>query len=143
MPPRKRRPRGHIEELASGSFRAIVYAGVDPLTRKPRYLKETSRTYAAAEVALTDLQGQVDDERHPKTNITVAQALDQWLEVATLAETTRDRYEDLIRIYLRPTFGAQPAAKLDAEMLERFYGRLQRCRALCDGALAAATSADR
>jgi integrase len=133
MPPRTRRPRGHIEELASGSFRASVYAGIDPLTRRERYLKETTKTYAAAKVALTKLQRQVDDEKHPKTNITVAQAIDQWLDVAKLAETTRDRYDDLIRIYIRPTFGDLPAAKLDPELLERFYGRLQRCRALCDG----------
>ena len=82
---------------------------------------------------MTKLQGQVDDERHPKTDITVNQALDQWLDVAQLAETTRDRWDDLIRIYIRPTFGNLPAAKLDAEVLERFYARLQRCRALCDG----------
>jgi hypothetical protein len=25
-------PRGHIHELPSGSFRAMVYAGIDPLT---------------------------------------------------------------------------------------------------------------
>jgi integrase len=45
----------------------------------------------------------------------------------------RDRYDDLIRIYIRPVFGDVRAAKLDAEMLERFYARLQRCRELCDG----------
>lgn len=133
MPPKRSRPRGHIRELPSGSFQAIVYAGPDPLTRKPRYLRQTAKTLAAAKVALTKLQGQVDDERHPKTDITVNQALDQWLDVAQLAETTRDRWDDLIRIYIRPTFGDLPAAKLDAEALERFYARLQRCRTLCDG----------
>lgn len=133
MPGKKRRPRGHIRDLPSGSFQAIAYAGVDPLTRKPRYLTETAKTYDAAEVALTRLLGQIDEERHPKTNITVGQALDQWLDVAVLAETTRDRYLDLIRLYIRPTFGTLPAAKLDAEVLERFYARLQRCRDLCNG----------
>src|SRR5690242_14871817 len=98
MPPRVHRSRGHIEELPSGSYRATVYAGVDPLTRKPRYLRETAKTWSEAEVALTRLQGQVDEQRHPKTNITVGQALDQWLAVAKLEETTRDRYEDLIRL---------------------------------------------
>jgi hypothetical protein len=86
----------------------MVYAGIDPLTRKQRYLKETTKTYAAAEVALTRLQSQVDDEKHPKTNINVAQAIEQWLDVAKLAETTRDRYDDLIRIYILPTFGNLP-----------------------------------
>src|SRR5215831_612697 len=133
MPPRKRRPRGHIEELSSGSFRATVYAGIDPLTRRQRYLKKTAKTYDEAEVALTKLQAQVDDEQHPKTNISLGQALDQWLDVAELAETTRDRYLDLIRLYIRPTFGNLPAAKLDAELLERFYARMQRCRDMCNG----------
>jgi integrase len=33
-----------------------------------------------------------------------------------------------------PTFGALPAARLDAELLERFYARLHRCRVLsCNG----------
>jgi hypothetical protein len=34
--PKGRRPRGHIRELPSGSFQVIVYAGTDPLTKKPR-----------------------------------------------------------------------------------------------------------
>jgi integrase len=91
VPPRRRRTRGHIEPLPSGSFRAVVYAGADPLTSKPRYLRETHKTYDAAQVALTRLQGQVDEDRHPRTDITVRQALAQWLEVADLADTTRER----------------------------------------------------
>ena len=61
----KRRPRGHIRELPSGSFQVIVYAGADPLTKTPRYLRETLKTYSAAELALTRMQGQVDQNRHP------------------------------------------------------------------------------
>ena len=103
--PARRRPRGHIRELPSGSFQAIVYAGVDPLTGKERYLRETSRTYDQAEVALTRLQAQVDEDRHPKSEITVGQAVTQWLDVVDLEDTTRERYQDLIRIYIAPTFG--------------------------------------
>jgi integrase len=39
----------------------------------------------------------------------------------------------LIRLYVMPTFGDLPAAKLDTELLERFYARLHRCRELCSG----------
>ena len=133
MPPRPRRPRGHIEELPSGRFRAIVYAGIDPLTGRQRYLKETADSYGGAELALTKLQSRVDENRHPKTAITVGQAITRWLDVARLEDTTRDRYEDLIRIYIKPRIGDLVASKLDAEMLESFYARLQRCRDLCDG----------
>jgi integrase len=120
-------------ELPSGSFQVIVYAGTDPLTKKSRYLRETLRTYGAAEVALTRLQGQVDQNRQPKADITLGQAISRWLEIAKLEDTTRDRYEDLVRLYVRPALGDLAAGKLDAEMLESFYARLQRCRDLCDG----------
>jgi integrase len=133
MPSRPRGQRGHIEQLPSGSYRAVVYAGVDPLTGKERRLKESAKTLKAAEVALTKLQRQVDQELHPKTDITVGAAIAQWLRVAELEETTRERYEDLVRIYLAPTIGALPAARLDAELLEDLYARLQRCRSLCSG----------
>lgn len=54
-----------------------MYADVDPLIHKPRYLRETAESLGEAEVALTRPQSQVDEERRPKTNITVGQALDQ------------------------------------------------------------------
>ncbi len=133
MPPRKRRPRGHIAELPSGSFRAVVYAGTDPITGKMRQLRETAKTYDEAKKALTKLQRQVDEQKHPKSNITVGQAVEQWLEIADLQTTTRERYDDLVRLYVTPTLGHLQAGKLDAELLERFYARLQRCRELCTG----------
>ncbi len=133
MAGRRARPRGHIERLPSGSFRAKVFAGIDPLTRKRRYLVETAPDERGAERALTKLLGQVDEDRHPKTAITVRQAIEQWLDVAELEDTTRERYDDLIRLYVLPTLGDTLASKLDAELLERFYVRLHRCRELCTG----------
>lgn len=133
MPPRKRRQRGYIEQLPSGSWRAVAFAGTDRLTRKPVYTRETVKTYDEAEKALTRLLKQVDEDQTPKSNISIAQAIAQWLEVAELQETTRERYDDLIRLYILPTFGTLPASKLDAELLERFYARLHSCRELCVG----------
>ena len=66
-----------------------MYAGKDPLTGKERYERETAPTYQAAEVALTRLQARVDEDRQPKADLTVRQAIDQWLEVAQLEDTTR------------------------------------------------------
>src|SRR5919107_2871993 len=127
------RTQGHIEERPNGSYRVIVYAGRDPLTGKDRRLRRTCTTYAEAQVELTRLQGEVHAQRHPRSDITVAQALAQWLEVADHQATTRERYDDLIRLYLTPTFGSMRASAVDAQLLERFYARLQRCRQLCSG----------
>jgi hypothetical protein len=103
MPPR-RRPRGHIRELPSGSFQAIVYVGVDPLTGKQRYERKTAPSYDAAQVVLTRLLARLDEDRQPKTDLTVRQAIGQWHDVAEQEDTTRDWYGDLIRIYIEPTF---------------------------------------
>lgn len=132
MTTRRRRPRGHIEERPNGTFRAIVYAGTDPLTGKARRLKETAPDWAGAQEALTRLQRKVDEQQHPRTNVTVGQVVAQWLEVAHHEDSTRERYDQLIRCYIEPTFGAMGAGKIDAELLERFYARLLACRELCD-----------
>ena len=47
--------RGHIERLPSGSYRVHVYAGTDPVTGKPRRLKQTCPGEASAAVALGKL----------------------------------------------------------------------------------------
>jgi hypothetical protein len=59
---RRRRSRGHIRELPSGSFQAIVYAGKDPLTGKERYERQTAKTYQAAEIAL-NAEGPIEVSR--------------------------------------------------------------------------------
>jgi hypothetical protein len=46
--------RGHIEKLPSGSFRVHVYAGTDPVTDKPRRLKQTCPDEASAAATLCD-----------------------------------------------------------------------------------------
>lgn len=76
MPPRARRARGEIEKLPSGSLRVRVYAGVDPATKKRRYLMETVRAGPAAlqeaEAVRTRLLGEVGARRGVSTSDTSA-----------------------------------------------------------------------
>jgi integrase len=37
---KRRRSRGEIEQLPSGSLRVRVYAGIDPITGRRHYLRE-------------------------------------------------------------------------------------------------------
>jgi integrase len=69
--------------------------------------------------------------------------VDQWMEVSDHDESTQERYADLIRIYLRPTFGATPAAKLDAEVLELFYAGFADAASCARARREPATPADR
>ncbi len=123
--------RGHVRKRGA-SYQAIVYAGIDPVTKRQRYLRETARTQREAERALTRLLSQVDEQRTPNTSATVGYLLDRWLEVAQLELTTRSVYEAYIRRHVRPALGSVPLRKLSVDVLDRFYLRLAqhggRCR---------------
>jgi integrase len=129
---RRARQRGYIEKHGN-RFRAVVYAGKDPLTGRNRYLRASSDTERGAEVELTRLLNQVDEQRHPRSKILVRQLVEKWFEVEEHEESTRERYVGLNRKYIDPVFGSMQAAKLDAELLETFYARLRKCRELCEG----------
>jgi len=128
----KRRQRGSIRPNGAG-FQVRVYAGRDPLTKKDIYLHEQAETEVEAEKVRTKLLHQVDENRHPKTQVTMSFLLDRWLGVAELDETSYERVEGIIRNYLKPTFGDLKAGKLTAEMLELFYARLRQCQEQCEG----------
>jgi hypothetical protein len=86
--------RGHVEQLPSGSFCAVVYAGVDPLTRQPVYLNATARTEKQAQVELGKLLGKACDPRL------------EWQQVADRALPTRP----LMRLGCRGGVGLVRAA---------------------------------
>ena len=111
--PRKR-ARGEIEALPSGSFRVRVYAGLDPLTKKRHYLTEIipagPKAAKQAEKVRTRLLSEVDEQRSARTNATVSQLLDRYLEVLKIEDTTRAGYERLIRLHIRPVLGTLSSA---------------------------------
>lgn len=78
---RRKRQRGEIETLPSGSLRVKVYAGEDPISGKRHYLTEVipaGRTAAKeAEKTRTRLLAQVDERRNPRTRATLDQRLDR------------------------------------------------------------------
>jgi hypothetical protein len=88
---------GHIEKLPSGSFRVHVYAGIDPVTGKPRRLRQTCPDEAAAVAALGQLLGQADGGRFPDRGATLGQALDKYLEVKLARRPEWDNCLDHLR----------------------------------------------
>ena len=134
---RRKRQRGEIQELPSGSLRVKVYAGIDPLTKKRNYLSETVQAGPTAEreaeKVRTRLLSQVDERRNPRTRATLNQLLDRWLDVAELEATTRLNYVSKLDKHVRPVLGALPLARVDEEVLESFYARLRTCRDWCGG----------
>jgi integrase len=114
-----------------------VYAGIDPLTKRRAYIRETvpasPKAQAEAEKALTRLLNQVDEKRHPRTSATVDQLLDRYLALVDVAPSTMRGYEGYIRKHIRPALGSLKVGQVNAETLESFYAELRRCRDGCDG----------
>ena len=134
---RRKRQRGEIEMLPSGSLRVKVYAGVDPVTKRRHYLTETispgPTAQRDAEKMRTRFLAQVDEKRNPLTRATMNQLLDRWLDVLDVEVSTRQGYVKKIEKHVRPLLGSVPVAKIDAETLESFYAVLRRCRDHCNG----------
>ncbi|WP_207223704.1 tyrosine-type recombinase/integrase [Pseudonocardia sediminis] len=137
--PRPRR-RGSISWLQSGSARVKVYGGVDQITGQKLWLRQTvaaretrAETAAEAERVLTRLLNRVDEHRSPRTEVTVSQLVDRWLEVIDIEKKTRAGYVGKIEKHIRPTIGRLPVGKVTAETLDTLYARLRRCRDHCGG----------
>jgi hypothetical protein len=73
---------GHVEQLRSGSWRASVYAGKDPLTGREIRFRKTCTTERDAQIGLGKLLALARAARQPDSDITVAQLLDQYVQTA-------------------------------------------------------------
>jgi len=71
-----RAPKGHIEQLPSGSFRVDVYAGIDPLTRQRIRLRATVKDELQAQIELVRLLKEASEGRTPETGATVTRLMD-------------------------------------------------------------------
>jgi integrase len=130
------RVRGNIEELPSGARRVRVYAGVDPLTKRPHYLRETipagPTASREAKAALTRLVNQVNERRNPRTRATVTQLFERYSELLDVDPSTERGYQAKIRKHIVPLLGHIQVGKLDAEVLDAFHAELRRCGDHCD-----------
>ena len=97
--------RGHIEQLPSGSFRVHVYAGMDPVTGRPRRLRETCPDDATAAATLGRLLNEADGRRFPDRAATLGQALDKYLEVTDLELSTKEAHQGYIAAPSGPCSG--------------------------------------
>jgi hypothetical protein len=123
--------RGHIEQLPSGSFRVHVYAGTDPVTGRPRRLRETCPDEAAAAATLGRLLNEADGGRFPNRAATLSQALDRYLEVTDLELSTKEAHQGYIRRTIGPVLGDMKVRKLGADSLDSLYTALKKCSRLC------------
>jgi integrase len=127
-------PSGHIEQLPSGSWRAKVYAGTDPLTGREIRFRKTCKTERAAQMELGKLLAMAQSGRQPDSDVTVAQLLDQYVSTAGWDVSTRESNLGYIRRTIKPALGSLQVRKVRGPILDTLYARLMRCGNLaCTG----------
>jgi integrase len=121
---------GHIRRQGKHSWEVSVRAGRDPASgRYTRIFRTVRGTRKDAERALARLLheaatgGLVDPGR-----VTVGEWLDRWLhDLArpSVAAKTWERYEEVVRIHLKPHLGKIPLHQLHPAHVQRLYAALQ------------------
>jgi integrase/DNA-binding transcriptional regulator YhcF (GntR family) len=126
--------KGHVEQLPSGSWRARVYAGVDPITQREIRLKATATTEQQAYIELGRLLKQASEGRTPESGATMAKLLDEYAAIAPWDVSTRQTNEGFIRRTIKPALGHLQVRKVRGPILDKLYAELRRCGDLsCTG----------
>ena len=111
-----------------------MYAGTDPLTRRPIRFRATARTETQARIELGKLLEKARDGRSPEASVTMAKLLDEYAPIAQWDVSTRQTSEGFIRRTLKPAIGHLKIRQVNGEILDKLYARLMRCRELsCTG----------
>lgn len=116
---------GSIKEVRDGVYRLRVRAGTDPVTGRSRIVTETFQGKAKqAQVRLSQLVA-LHSGRRTTSTITVGQLIDQWLDTAQIADSTRTRYDFTLR-HLPASWREAQADRVSRRNLEQLYAELAK-----------------
>lgn len=124
----KKRRKGHggvnVERLDSGRFRWRVWAKVGGKSRRLSGTEDTEKkALAAGQAARVDAgRGKVA----ASGSLTLGKYLESWLASRDgLAENTRRKYADLLRLHILPLLGGVKLADVSPALLRETYGKLR------------------
>ena len=127
--------KGGIDKLKTG-WRARVYAGINPITKKQDYLVGPTR--ATEEEAVEDaarLLKEAKARRSPDRSATVSHLLDKWMEIADHELSTVVTNRGYIEQKLKPVIGDYTVRQFQerVDILDELYKHLRVCSKLCQG----------
>lgn len=116
---------GSIKEVRPNVWRLRVRAGTDPITGRSRYVTETFEGKAKpAQQRLAQLVAR-HAGRRVGSSITLGRLIDEWLEAAQIAASTRARYDFALK-HLPDGWRSVAAERITRRDLEQLYAELAR-----------------
>jgi integrase len=128
---RKRRGRneGGVYQRGDGQWTSSISLGSDTNGKRKRKTVY-GKTKKEVQDKLRDLQNRAAQGTLDNAGqMTAGQLFDHWLEKVarpTVSPTTYDRYEEHVRIHLKPHLGAIKLAKLNDLHVEHLYAEMER-----------------
>lgn len=121
--------RGHLEKRHESSWTIVIEAGRDPATgKRRRIVRGFKGNKRDAEKEMIRLINELETGTYVEpSKLTLGAWLKQWLNehaAPKLAETTRYRYEELIRCHISPQLGQIPLGEVKPIHLQNFYNSL-------------------
>ncbi|WP_328399466.1 site-specific integrase [Streptomyces sp. NBC_00390] len=119
-----RRRFGSVRQLRSGRWQARYR---DPATGQLRTAEQTYATKTDAEVALTHIEADISRgqwEDPDKGAVPFGEYADAWLRDRKLADRSRERNEAVIRLHIKPTFGAGTLADVTTSRVRAWRSNL-------------------
>lgn len=119
--------KGSLRQVAPSRWQLRVYAGLDPVTGRQRYVTRGFRGgKREAERVLRSLAAEVDEGRHRETEGTVGHLLARWYEHASpgWSPTHQAQVALVIRRRLVPAIGDIRLSQLGAADLDSLYRRM-------------------
>ena len=120
---------GSIKQRSRGSYQVAIYMGLDS-NGEQQYHRETVRgTKHDAQVRLAELLNSLHrGETVKASKMTLGEYLDQWLSAyakANVSPKTFERYEEIVRLTIKPHMGTIVLDRLQPIQLQQFYSTLQ------------------
>lgn len=124
MAKKKRRTFGRVRKLPSGRYQAR-YPGPDGVLR-PAATTFPTEADADAWLDQTEAKMVLGEWFNPDGGLVpFGNYADEWLTDRPLASKTRQTYEGLLRLHVKPTLGMIRLADLDGRMVRRWHGRMR------------------
>jgi integrase len=124
---KKRKRRGQVITRSPDTHLIRVPLHRDPATGRRVYHNETFHgSKTQAEKRCTQLLARIDDGSYFRpSEMSVGELLDRWLSHRDVRPVTRVLYEKLARLYITPSIGALPLARLTPILLQDKFDELK------------------